>query len=223
MGSSASKYVIGLGFVIIFFGMFFQTWMHASPDQQRAHLAVLDAEIKAKTQAPPMPQFAKSEMPKEDAWRNMLRVKAGEEQKEDYKNNLKEWHKEAETRVNNAVSESYNKEVVEKTEQGNAKWQEEYTRDYADYLIRKMDYDRNCYNYQKRLANAGLRVAEEDAENGWGRWFWGMIIYFGVFIAGIGFIALSIQGEGNEKLGALVALGLLPIFIVLFLYGTGGV
>ena len=223
MGSSASKYVIGLGFVIIFFGMFFQTWMHASPEQQQAHLAVLRAEIAAKNQPPPMPRVAKSEMPAENAWRNMLSVKAGEEAKEDYKNNLKKQYDEAVKRVNDAVSEGYNKEVVEKTEKGCAKWQEEYTRDYANYLIRKMDYDRNQYNYEKRLANAELRVAEENAENGWGQWFWGMIIYFGVVIAGIGFITLSIHGEGNEKLGALIALGLLPIFIVLFLYGAGGV
>ncbi len=223
MGSSASKYVIGLGFAVIFFGMFFQTWMHASPEQQQAHLAVLRAEIVAKTQAPPNPRVAKSEMPQDNAWRNMLGVKAGEEQKEDYKNNGKKWYDEAVKRVNNAVSESYNKEVVEKTEKGCARWQEDYTRDYADYLIRKMDYDRNCYNYEKRLANAGLRVAHEQAEQGWGQWFWGMIIYFGVVIAGIGFITLSIHGEGNEKLGALIALGLLPIFIVLFLYGINGV
>jgi len=223
MGSSGSKYVIALGFIVIFFGAFFQTWMHASPEQQKAHLAVLRAEIAAKTQAPVRPPVAKSEMPKEDALRAQLGVKAGEEEKEDYKNNFKKWYDEAKKRVQSAVGDYYNKEVVEKTEKGCADWQRRYLEDYADYMERKADYDRNRYDYERRLANAALRVAEENAENGWGQWFWGMIIYFGVVIAGIGFIMLSISGEGNEKLGALICLGLLLIFIVLFLYGINGV
>ncbi len=223
MGSSGSKYVIALGFIVIFFGMFFQTWMHASPEQQQAHLAVLRAEIAAKQLPPSRPPVREWKMPEEKAMRAQLGVKDGEEEKGDYKDNFKKWYEEAEKRVREDAGKRYNDDVFVKTQKGSAGWQKRYLEDYANYMVDSLNYEYDRYEWDKRVKNAELRVAEEAAENGWGQWFWGIIIYFGVVIAGIGFIMLSISGEGNEKLGALICLGLLPIFIVLFLYGINGV
>ncbi len=59
------------------------------------------------------------------------------------------------------------------------------------------------------LKDARMDAAEEsvDAQNG--VWFWGMVHHLGTALAALGLLVVAATGGSHEKIGALVALGLM--------------
>ena len=62
---------------------------------------------------------------------------------------------------------------------------------------------------ENKLESAQMEAASEAVDANNGVWFWSMVRHFGMFVFSIGLVMIAATGVAHEKIGALVALGLI--------------
>lgn len=218
MGSTGSKYVIALGFALIFFSLFFTTWKATSPANKAAYLAAKNEEIALRNEEPIAPALQKLAFPAEDAVAQKLGLTT-----EVFKDKLGTTYNDAKKEFeNNGDIKKWN-EDCDKAAKGELDSYKEYVKDYGNFIVRQQfEARRNAFRDAKDLRDMQNEVDEERWQVGEYCWHRGFILYFGVAIVTIGFLMLAVGGEGNEKLGALIGLAAVLFFIANY-FGAGAI
>jgi len=218
MGKTGAKFVIGLGFALIFFSLFFTTWKASSAPNKAAYLALKQHDLDVKTQEPIAPKFAKISFPTEqemadkiglgvDAFKDKLGTTYNDMKKKfEGEGNIKKWN-----------------EDCDKAAKGDLEAYKNYVKDYTDYSIdKKFSLVKNDYENDKDIRALQNNATLEQCEVGQYRWHRSFFMYFGVLLVTAGFVMLTIHGEGNEKVGALIGLAAVLWFICQFWGGVAG-
>jgi len=214
MGSHASKFFIAIGFVLIFFALFFKTWKYSSVEHKAAGQAMWQQELEVKTQEPPRLGFRKFDFPSEATVANSADIPADK-----FKDSpLKKIYDEKKKKFDEGVGKEM-KELREKADKGELDEQEDKIEEWADYAERQADIFFDSPDISEEERHWKNEVAEERAQRNKLSWHINLLVYFGAFAITIGFVMLSITGEGNEKIGAIIALGLTLWFISNFFGG----
>lgn len=211
MGSTLSKFLVAIGFILIFIALFVRTWKYGSPPHKEAGRRMWEQEMKVDTQEPlPLDystlQFLGAAEAADavdmsvDKFNNSPLKKIYDAKKKDFEDGI---GKEL-------------KEKMEKAEKGELDEQEDKIEEWGDYAVRRGERALRANELEQEKRDWENEVAEENAQRDKLNWHIGFLIYFGVFAITLGFIMLSITGEGSEKTGAIIALGLTLLFVVFF-------
>jgi len=213
MGSTLSKYLVAIGFILIFLALFVRTWKYGSPPHKEAGRAMWEQKMDVDKQEPLALalDYSKCEFTKlADA------ASAVDMPVEKFNNSpLKKIYDKREKDFNEGIGKEL-KEKMAKAEKGELDEQEEKIEELGDYAVRQGEIVLRANEIAQERRDWKNEVAEENAQHDKLKWHIGFLIYFGVFAIAMGFIMLSITGEGNEKTGAIIALGLTLLFIVTF-------
>ncbi|MFH1550559.1 MAG: hypothetical protein ABIH04_08380 [Planctomycetota bacterium] len=213
MGSTLSKYLVAIGFILIFMALFVRTWKYGSPPHKAAGKAMWEQEVKVDTQEPLVLalDYSKCKFPEPVEAANAVNMPV-----EKFNNSpLKKIYDKREKDFNEGIGKEL-KEKMEKAEKGELDEQEEKIEELGDYAVRQGEFALRAGKIAQEMRDWENEVAEERAQRNNLSWHIGFLIYFGVFSIALGFIMLSITGEGNEKTGAIIALGLTLLFVVFF-------
>ena len=213
MGSTLSKYLVAIGFILIFMALFVRTWKYGSPPHKAAGKAMWEQEVKVDTQEPLALalDYSKCKFPEPVEAANAVNMSV------DKFNNspLKKIYDEKKEYFDDGVGKEL-EEKMKKAEKGELDEQEEKIEEWGDYALRRGEIALRANEIKQEIRDWENEVAEENAQRDSLSWHIGFLIYFGVFAVALGFIMLSITGEGNEKTGAIIALGLTLLFVVRF-------
>ncbi len=213
MGSTLSKYLVAIGFILIFMALFVRTWKYGSPPHKEAGREMWKQEMKVDKQEPLVLalDYSKCKFPEPVEAANAVNMSV-----EKFNSSpLKKIFDEKKKYFDDGIGKEL-KEKMEKAEKGELDEQEEKIEELGDYAVRKGEIALRAGKIAQEERDWENEVAEERAQRNSLSWHIGFLIYFGVFAIVLGFIMLSITGEGNEKMGAIIALGLTLLFVVRF-------
>jgi len=213
MGKTGAKFVIGIGFALIFLSLFVRNWKAGSAASSDAGVDLLNCKTAELAQEPLVPGRAKVEFPTQKALADRLGIT-----EEDFKKNLDKQYTDAKNDVDKAVKD-WN-DQADKAAKGDWSEYKDWVTDMGKCYRNQLDLAKNN-NYAQDKRDAAMDQAWQNAQVLQWRWLFSFVMYFGVLAVAAGAVLLSISGEGNEKLGALVLLAAVLWFICLYWGGVG--
>lgn len=206
MGKTGSKFVIGLGFALIFLSLFMRTWKAGSSVSADAANAMVACDAAEAAREPLPPVKGKVEFPAQAVLAGTLNIT-----EEDFKKNCGTEYDAAKKKVDDAAK-SWNDDM-DKAGKGDWKPMKEWVTQMGDYYKGTVLPFAKDGALAKEQADAAFNQRMQAAQVGQWRWFLSFVLYFGVLFVTAGALLLAMSGEGNEKLGGLVILASVLFFI----------
>jgi Na+-transporting methylmalonyl-CoA/oxaloacetate decarboxylase gamma subunit len=207
MGKTGAKFLIGIGFALIFLSLLVKTWKVGNVCSADAQVDLQNASTtELKTEPVPPPKPGKVALDSEN-----LAGKLGVK-KEDLEANCKKELDDAKAKVDKEAK-SWN-DQVDNGQKANWDPAKKYVKDMGEwYSNQAVKLAKDAQECNKEQKDAALAKTWADARRQDYRWLISIIMFLGTLMVAAGFVCLTITGEGNEKGFALLGLAGVLYFI----------